>query len=69
MKKEALIQRAREYAKQKGWVVDQYVVSDFKRSRQGCWIKFDGKSKRPGDHFSVTADCSTGKGLRLVPGR
>jgi hypothetical protein len=69
MTRKQLIAAATEYAKNNGWNVDNYTVTDVRRQRQECSVFFSGKSKRPGDHFTVYLDCDTGKVSRLIPGR
>ena len=69
MTRQQLISAATEYAKKQGWKVENYAVTDVRRVRGQCAVFFTGKSKRPGDHFTVYLDCETGKVLRLIPGR
>ena len=69
MTRQQLISAATEYAKKQGWKVENYTVTDVRQVRQECAVFFTGKSKRPGDHFTVYLDCETGKVSRLIPGR
>jgi hypothetical protein len=57
-----------EHARKQGVDVNNYVVSAMGSDRDECWVVFEGKSRRVGDHFSIRMDCSTGKFLRLIAG-
>jgi hypothetical protein len=60
---------ATEYARQQGYTVDDYVIGDVQQEDSRFWILFEGKSKRPGDHFSVDVDAAAGQATGLMPGR
>jgi len=68
MTRAQLIQIATEYARQNGWQEADYEVTDV-TTKGTCSVTFTGKTKRPGNHFTVYLDCKTGKVLRLIPGR
>jgi hypothetical protein len=69
MSREELIKAALEHAKKNGWAVADYVASDVETKGKECSVSFTGKSKKPGDHFTVYLDCKSGTVLRLIPGR
>jgi hypothetical protein len=69
MTREQLIAAATDHAKREGWKVENYTVTDVRRERRECAVYFAGRSKRPGDHFTVYLDCDTARVSRLVPGR
>jgi len=65
----ALINAATAYARSQGYSVDKdYVMTAARKSNGNFWVLFEGKSKLPGDHFSVLVDGKTGKVIRLFPG-
>jgi len=65
----ALINAATAYARTQGYSVDKdYVITSARKSNGNFWVLFEGKSKLPGDHFSVLVDGRTGKVIRLFPG-
>ncbi|MGH2354073.1 MAG: hypothetical protein ACRDI2_08900 [Chloroflexota bacterium] len=67
--KETLVRIAADYAKDHGWKVDDYRAFAGEIEDGQCWVRFEGKSKLPGDHFSVVVDVSTGRATDLIPGR
>jgi len=69
MSREQLIRVATDYAKQHRWNMADYSVKDVQTKGKECSVSFTGKSKRPGDHFTVYLDCTKGRVLRLIPGR
>jgi len=69
MEEEALVEAAIQYAQQNNWNRQDYTFSSVRRVDETAQIFFDGKSGRPGDHFSVWVDSNTGEVIRLVPGR
>jgi hypothetical protein len=69
MGRDALVRAATEYAKKEGWNVSEYTASDVQAKGKDCSVSFAGKSKRPGDHFTVYLDCKSGAVVRLMPGR
>jgi hypothetical protein len=66
--REALIQAATEYAQDQGYRMADYQVTAARESGGRFWVFFMGKSKLPGDHFSVLVDIETGRGVQLLPG-
>jgi len=65
----ALINAATAYARSQGYRVDQdYVMTAARASNGNFWMFFEGKSKLPGDHFSVLVDGKTGNVIQLLPG-
>jgi hypothetical protein len=58
-----------EHARKQGVDVNNYVVAGTGSEAGECWVIFEGKSRRVGDHFSIWMDCPTGRFLRLVPGK
>ncbi len=66
--KKRFIELATEYARHEGVQVEDYVTSRTGNDKDECWVMFEGKSRRVGDHFSVWMECSTGKFLRLIAG-
>ncbi len=69
MSRDELITKAAEHAKAEGWHVNEYTVSDAVTSGKECSVSFTGKSKQPGDHFTVYLDCKNGMLKRIMPGR
>jgi len=69
MSREQLIKIASNYASEHGWNVTAYLVKEVKTKGPECSVSFTGKSKRPGDHFTVYLECTKGTVLRLMPGR
>jgi hypothetical protein len=60
---------AKEYAQQQGYNPDEYTVGNVQVRDGGFWIFFQGRSQRPGDHFSVDVDANAGRATALTPGR
>jgi len=69
MEDEALVEAAITYAQQHDRNPQDYSFSSVRRLDERAQIFFQGKSGRPGDHFSVWVDSNTGEVIRLVPGR
>ena len=65
----ALVAAAGEYAREQGWQVEDYVASAGEAEHDRMAVRFEGKSKLPGDHFTVIVQPSTGRALDLIPGR
>ena len=66
---EELTQAAVEYARQHGRNPQDYTVSSVNAEGEKTRITFQGKSGRPGDHFSVVMDSNTGQAISIVLGR
>ena len=60
---------ATDYARQQGWQVEDYVASPGEIEHDRLYVRFEGKSKLPGDHFSVIVQPSTRRAVDLIPGR
>jgi hypothetical protein len=60
---------AAEYARKQGWQVEDYVASAGEIEHDRLVVRFEGKSKLPGDHFTVIVQPSTGRAVDLIPGR
>ncbi|HEX2513606.1 MAG TPA: hypothetical protein VH257_02810 [Chloroflexota bacterium] len=65
----ALVRAASEYARRQGWNVANYRPAGCAVEQDQARVRFEGKSRLPGDHFSVVLDASTGRPLDLIPGR
>lgn len=57
------------FARNSGWVIENYEVASIQKEKDRYWILFKGKSGLPGDHFSVAVSASTHMALELIPGR
>ena len=69
LNKKAIIRVAIEYAKQQGRHVEDYDVAWVSKERDAYWVRFEGKTKLPGNHFTVWIDVATGRAIQLVPGK
>ena len=70
MDEQEAIRIAMEYCGEQGRATDGYDVGSIRENDDGeVSVLFQGKSGRPGDHFTVWIDAATGEALRLVPGR
>ena len=67
--KEKLVKAAIEYARSRGWDVENYDVSSIQKENDKYYILFQGKSGLPGDHYTVAVNASTYKAMELIPGR
>ncbi len=65
--KEAIVEVARQFAKQNGHDPEKYQVASVVNRDEKFWVLFQGKSGRPGDHFDVVVG-KDGKAIKLVHG-
>ena len=65
----ALVRAASGYARRQGCKVEDYRPAGCAVEQDRARVRFEGKSRLPGDHFSVVLDASTGRPLDLIPGR
>jgi hypothetical protein len=69
MDRDALIRTATEYAQSQGRDMTRYTASSVREQGDTVRVHFDGDSATVGNHFSVTIERSTGRAVRLMPGR
>ncbi len=63
------MQAATEYARSQGWQVQDYRPAGCAVEQDQTSVRFEGKSRLPGDHFTVLLDSRTGRATDLIPGR
>jgi hypothetical protein len=51
-----IVNLAIQYAKQAGYLVNEYDVEPKKGQSHEVWVFFTGKVKRPGNHFAILVD-------------
>jgi len=68
MNSAAALTRALELARADGWDTDEYEEPTVERDGKDWIVLFQGRSGRPGDHFMVVLNASSGAG-RVVAGR
>jgi len=68
MNSAAALTRALELARADGWDTDEYEEPVVERDGKDWIVLFQGRSGRPGDHFMVVLNASSGAG-RVVAGR
>jgi hypothetical protein len=68
LNRKALIRVATDYAKGRGIATEQYTILTVKTEGGRGYVHFQGKSKRPGDHFTVIVDLATGQATDLIQG-
>jgi hypothetical protein len=64
---QAAIATAARYAREKGWKVETYRASAIIEGTTAR-VSFEGEVKRPGNHFTVLVDTTTGQVTGLIPG-
>lgn|GEM_PF-5195798 len=69
MNEEAVRKAATEFAREQGRNVDDYTVASVAREEGIYRVRFEGKEKRPGNHFTVIVDAASGRATELIPGR
>lgn len=59
---------AGDYARQHDYDIALYEVSSVVKEDETYLVMFQGRSGRPGDHFTVRVDAFSGRAIELVPG-
>ena len=65
MNSAAALTRALELARADGWDTDEYEEPVVERDGKDWIVLFQGRSGRPGDHFMVVLNASSGAGQSL----
>jgi hypothetical protein len=63
------VEAAGAYAAEQGWRTDEYDVASVLQEHGRYFVRFEGRSRRPGDHFTVEVDAESGRVANLIPGR
>lgn len=66
---EQAVEAARAYAAECGWRTDEYDVASLLPENGSYFVRFEGRSRLPGDHFTVEVDAASGRAANLIPGR
>ena len=68
-RQERTVAIATAFAVERGRDRNSFKVRSVKEENGTARVSFDTEPRRPGSHFTVLVDTSTGKPTRLIPGR
>jgi hypothetical protein len=64
-----IVEIATTYAVEKGHSRDSITVASVKEANGLARVRFESEPRRPGSHFTIVVDASSGKVADFIPGR